>query len=123
MATLGATVTAQAWAALAQAGALTAVVYNDIPPPVRDLETGQTTGAPTPYTVNALLRGVRRDEIDGTTIVAGDLLARISKAELAVTPTTRDTITHNSIVWGIVTVSEGANGGWWRLQMRRPRAV
>ena len=123
MATLGATVTAQAWATLEQVGALTSVVFTDVSAPVRNLETGQTTAAGTPFTVDMLLRRFRREEIDGTQIVAGDMLGRLPKANLTATPTTRDTVTHAGIVWSIVAVEEGANGGWWRLHLRRPRPV
>lgn len=123
MATFGTDITAQAWSMLVDAGAVTAVVYNDVPAPLRNLETGQSTAAPTAYTVNMLLRAFRREEMDGTAIVAGDMLARIPKANLAVTPTTRDTVTHDGITWSIVAIADGVNGGWWRLTLRRPRPV
>ena len=123
MATFGTTVTAQAWTVLEQVGALEPVTYTAVPAPIRNLETGQTTAAGTPYVVPMLLRGYRRTEIDGVQIVAGDLLGRVLQVRLPVTPSTRDTVTHGGIVWSIVSVAEGANGGWWRVQLRRPRPV
>ena len=90
---------------------------------MRNLETGQTTGAGPTVTVEMLLRSYRRTEIDGVQIVAGDMLVRVPKVLLPFLPTTRDTLTHGGIVWSIVSVTEGANGGWWRLQLRRPRPV
>lgn len=123
MATLGEVVTAQAWATLTQIGALEAVTYTRLPAPVRNLETGQTTASATTYAVFMLVRGYRRHEVDGTAVVAGDLLARIPHAELAVVPTTRDTVTYQGIVWSIVAVEEGADGAWWRLTLRRVRPV
>ena len=112
MPTFGATITAQAWGPPSASGARTPTTYTVLPAPVRNLVTGQTTAAGTPYAVDMLLRAYRRTEIDGVQIVAGDRLARLPETHLPVTPTTRDTVTMDGVVWSIVEVAEGRE---WRL--------
>ena len=98
-------------------------MYTAVPAPTRNLETGQATAAGPHIPVADAPAGLSADRNGWRPDCGGGPARARVQARLPVRPVPDDTVTHGGIVWSIVSVAEGANGGWWRLQLRRPRPV
>lgn len=93
-------------------------------------QTARTPGATpwnpsetaTDYSITAVGEDVRTDQLDGTTVQAGDRRYTFAASGLAVTPEPDDEIVDDSIVWKIVAVEElkpGATSIIYRVVARR----
>lgn len=111
--------------ALKVTGAFDEVTYNSTPAPTIDYETGVVTQTPTTGTVKMNFGGYRNDEVDGVKIMSSDRWATIAKPDLlddndaVISPSSRDTITKDSVTEEIVSVGEIANGSKWKFQLRK----
>jgi hypothetical protein len=97
-----------------------AVTYQTFAEPTYDTATGDvTTPSPTEYAVTAILVGYTAREVLPDVVLQTDMKALILKADLPVTPQTRDCLLIGGIPWRVVTVQDDTAQTVWILQVRR----
>jgi hypothetical protein len=81
--------------------------------------TGTVTRPETSHTVEGLLYGYRRDDIDGVLIRPFDQQFLVHQSELPVTPkVTERLVLDDGTSWEIVRVEQDPAGATWMLQIR-----
>jgi hypothetical protein len=100
-------------------GTLRPGVWMHRPLPTYDPSTGSVVAPPVVlYDVPVLVSEYRREEIDGTRILATDRRLCVRQAALPVAPHVRDRIDVGGTVWQLVTVAQDAAGLTWQCQGR-----
>ena len=100
------------------------VIYTQIVQGQYDTFTGQITNTPTEYTFNAVVKyGVlEKDKVNANeteTAFTGDIEIMFASKDLAVVPTTSDTITRNGELYAINRISSDAVNATYTLNLVR----